>query len=138
VLLLLAFYLGYRCMGWLLARCATKWQIRGVEDWASLPALLFLLSVFSFAINPIGSVFSRYLEHQADQYGLEVTHELTPDSGQVAAQAFQILGEVDLSDPDPNRMNVFWFYDHPPISERVRFSLTYDPWARGRQGEFVQ
>lgn len=136
-LLLLAFYLGYRCIGWLLARCATNWQIRGVEDWASLPALLLLLSVFSFAINPIGSVFSRYLEHQADQYGLEVTHELTPDSGQVAAQAFQILGEVDLSDPDPNRMNVFWFYDHPPISERVRFSLTYDPWARGRQGEFV-
>jgi hypothetical protein len=45
---------------------------------------------------------------------------------------------VDLSDPDPNRMNVFWFYDHPPISDRVRFSLTYDPWARGRQGKFVQ
>jgi hypothetical protein len=41
------------------------------------------------------------LEHQADQYGLEVTHGLTPDSGQIAAQAFQVLGEVGLSDPDP-------------------------------------
>ncbi len=138
VLLLVAFYLGYRCIGWLLARWGANWQVRGLEDWASLPALLLLLSVFSFAINPIGSAFSRYLEHQADQYGLEVTHGLTPDSGQIAAQAFQVLGEVDLSDPDPNRMNVFLFYDHPPISDRVRFSLTYDPWASGGQGEFVK
>jgi STE24 endopeptidase len=138
VLLLLAFYLGYRCIGWLLARWGANWQIRGLQDWASLPALMLLLSVFSFAINPIASAFSRYLEHQADQYGLEVTHGLTPDSGQIAAQAFQVLGEVDLSDPDPNPMNVFLFYDHPPISDRVRFSLTYDPWVGGRQGEFVK
>src|ERR1700730_7862775 len=138
VLLLLAFYLGYRCIGWMLARWGGSWEIRGLEDWAALPVLLLLLSVFSFVVNPVGSAFGRYLEHQADQYGLEVTHELTPDSGQIAAQAFQVLGEVDLSDPDPNRMNVFLFYDHPPISDRVRFSLTYDPWASGRQGEFVK
>jgi STE24 endopeptidase len=138
VLLLLAFYLGYRCIGWLLTRWGANWQIRGLEDWASLPALLLLLLVFSFAINPIGSAFSRYLEHQADRYGLEVLHDLTPDSGQIAAQAFQVLGEVDLSETDPNRMNVFLFYDHPPISDRVQFSLTYDPWAGGGQGEFVK
>jgi STE24 endopeptidase len=137
IFLLLAFYLGHRCIGWLLARWGANWQIRSLEDWASLPALLLLLSIFSFAMNPIGSAFSRYLEHQADQYGLEVTHELTPDSGQIAAQAFQVLGEVDLSDPDPNRLDVFLFYDHPPISDRVQFSLTYDPWARGGKGKFV-
>jgi hypothetical protein len=28
-------------------------------------------------------------------------------------------------------------YDHPPIRDRVRFALTYDPWAQGRHGEFV-
>ena len=138
VLLLFAFYLGYRCIGWLLARWGANWQIRGLEDWASLPVLMLLLSVFLFVINPIGSAFGRYLEHQADQYGLEVTHGLTPDSGQIAAQAFQVLGEVDLSAPDPNPMNVFLFYDHPPISDRVQFCLTYEPWAGGGQGEFVK
>ena len=138
VLLLIAFYLGYRCVGWLLARWGSAWEIRGLDDWASLPVLLLLLSVFSFVINPVASAFSRYLEHQADQYGLEVTRGLTPDSGQIAAQAFQVLGEVDLSDPDPNPMNVFLFYDHPPISDRVQFCLTYDPWASGGQGEFVK
>jgi len=136
-LLFVFFYLGYRCIGWFLARWGAGWSIRGMNDWASLPALLLLLTLFDVAATPIGSAFSRYLEHQADQYSLEVTHGLTPDSGQVAAQAFQVLGEVDLSDPAPNRVDVFLFYDHPPIPDRIRFSLAYDPWSKGQLPEFV-
>jgi len=135
---LLFFYLGYRLIGWVLARWGHKWAIRGLDDWASLPALLFLLSVFSFFANPVVNAYSRRQEHQADQYGLEVTHGLTPNSGQVAAQAFQKLGEVDLADPDPNPVDVFLFYDHPPMSDRVQFSVEYDPWAKGGSGEFVK
>jgi STE24 endopeptidase len=131
------FYLGYRSLGWLLARCGAQWSIRGVDDWASLPALLLLLGIFSFVVTPISNAISRHFEHQADQYGLEVTHGLTPDSGQVAAQAFQILGEVNLSDPTPSRLDIALTYDHPSIPDRIRFSLTYDPWANGGQGEFV-
>jgi Zn-dependent protease with chaperone function len=138
VLLLVLFYIGYRLIGWVAARWGGGWGIRGLDDWASLPVLMFLLSLFLFITNPIGSAFSRYLEHQADQYGLEVTHGLTPDSGQVAAQAFQILGEVNLADPQPNPANVVLFYDHPPVPDRVRYSLEYDPWSKGGQGEFVK
>jgi STE24 endopeptidase len=138
LLLLVLLYLGYRMMGWVLARWGAGWAIRGLDDWASLPALLLLLSVFLFVANPVASAFSRYVEHQADQFGLEVTRGLTPDSSQVAAQAFQILGEVDLADPEPNPLDVFLFYSHPPIGDRVQFSLTYDPWAKGGHGEFVK
>jgi Zn-dependent protease with chaperone function len=137
LLLFVLFYLGFRSIGWLLDRWGAGWEIRALDDWASLPALLLLLSVFSFVFNPIDSAVSRYYEHQADQYGLEVTHGLAPGSSQLAAQSFQILGEVDLSDPDPNPVNVFLFFSHPPISDRVRFALSYDPWANGGQGEFV-
>jgi Zn-dependent protease with chaperone function len=138
VLFLVLFYLGYLTIGWVLTRWGAGWGIRGVDDWASLPALLILLTVFAFATNPIANGFSRYQEHQADQYGLEVTHGLTPDSAQVAAQGFQVLGEVDLADPDPNPVNVFLFYSHPTISDRVQFSLSYDPWSQGGTGEFVK
>jgi STE24 endopeptidase len=138
VLLLVLFYLGYRCIGWVLARWRGGWGIRGLEDWASLPALLFLLTVLIFLANPVMSAFSRYDEHQADQYGLEVTHGLTPDSSQVAAQAFEALGQVDLADPDPNPLDVFLFYSHPSIPDRIQFCLTYDPWANGGTGEFVK
>ncbi len=135
---LLLFYVGYCMMGWVLKRWGAAWGIRNMEDWASLPALLLLLSVFSFVSNPLGNAFSRYTEHQADQYGLEVTHGLTSDSSQVAAQSFQILGEVDLSDPDPSALDVFLFYSHPSIPDRIRFALSYDPWGHGGTGEFVK
>lgn len=138
VLLLALSYFGYLMIGWVLSRWGKGWGIRALDDWASLPVLMLLLSVFIFAVNPIASAFSRYLEHQADQFGLEVTHGLTPDSGQIAAQSFQILGEVDLSDPDPNPVAVFLFYSHPTIPDRIQFSLTYNPWSQGGQGEFVK
>ena len=136
--LFVIFWLGSKTIGGLLARSGAKWGIRGLDDWASFPALLLLLTIFIFIASPIFNAFSRTQEHQADQYGLEVTHGLTSDSSQIAAQSFQVLGEVDLSDPDPNPLNVFMFYSHPAISDRVRFALTYDPWANGGTGEFVK
>jgi STE24 endopeptidase len=138
VILFILFYLGYRTIDGVLARWGSGWGIRGLNDWASLPALLLLLSIFGFIAGPITSAFSRHDEHQADQYGLEVTHGLTPDSGQIGAQAFQVLGEVDLADPEPNPIDIFLFYSHPPIPDRIQFALTYDPWASGGSGEFVK
>lgn len=135
--LFIFFYLGYRLIGWMLKRWGERWEVHAVGDWASLPALLLLLGILSFVASPIENAVSRHFEHQADQYGLEVTHGLTPDSSQVAAQAFQVLGEVDLADPRPSGLDVFLTYDHPSIPARVRFALTYDPWAQGGHGEFV-
>jgi STE24 endopeptidase len=134
---LILFYLGYRLIGGFLAWGGAAWGIRSLGDLASLPALLLLLSVATFILTPVTNGLSRYFEHQADQYALEVTHGLTPDSGQVAAQTFQILGEVDLDYPDPSPIDVFLTYDHPATRDRVRFSLTYDPWSSGGTGEFV-
>ena len=136
--LFVTFYLGYRLIGWVLARWGVAWGIREVGDLASFPALLLVIWILSFVGQPIGNTFSRYIEHQADQYGLEVTHGLTPDSGQVAAQSFNILGDVDLSDPEPKRWVVDMFYDHPAIPDRIQFCLHYDPWGEGKTGEFVK
>ena len=137
-LLFVLFYLGFRCLGWMLKRWGSGWGIRGPDDLASLPALLLLLSIFNFAADPISNAFSRYIENQADVYGLEVTHGVIPDAGQAAADSFQVEGESFLADPDPNPVDVFLFYDHPPISDRVKLCLTYDPWSKGEQPEFVK
>ena len=32
---------------------------------------------------------------------------------------------------------VFWAYDHPPIAERLRFALQYDPWAIGAPTKYI-
>jgi len=137
-MLFVLLYLGYRSIGWLLARSGPRWAIRGLEDWASLPALLLLLSVFGFASNAIGSTFSRYQENQADVYGLEVTRGIIPDPGQACAQSFQNYGETALVDPDPNPIQVFLFYDHPTVTSRIHLCVTYDPWSKGKSPQFVK
>ena len=136
--LLIAMYVAYRLIGSVLHRYGARWGIREVGDWASLPALMLLLSLVFLAVQPVAAGFSRYLEHQADIYGLEVIHGLVPDSPQVAAHAFQKLGEKALSYPNPNALFVFWTYDHPPVSDRVEFSLDYRPWDTNTPTKYVE
>ena len=137
-LLFVVFYLGFRLSLWLVRTKGPRWGILNVADWASLPALILIVTVLAFVVQPIGNAFSRLLEHHADIYGLEVTHGLTPDSQQVAAQSFQVLGENSLSYPYPNRFLVWWLADHPPICDRVPFAANYDPWSKGQSPQFVK
>jgi STE24 endopeptidase len=136
--LLVFLYLAYRILQWMLARWGERWVIRGPGDLAALPALILLLTIFGFLFTPLANAYSRHLEHQADQYGLEVIHGLIPDAPTVAAHAFQVLGEADLEEPNPSPAEKFWFYNHPPLDERIRFAQTYDPWSQGRAPEFVK
>ena len=135
--LLLSLYVAHRLVNGVLARWGSRWGVRDLPDWASLPVLLLLFSVFSLLTQPLSAAFSRYLEHQADIYGLEVIHELVPDSPQVAAHAFQKLGEKGLSYPDPNPLYVLWAFDHPTIAQRIRFAVTYQPWKDDQAPRYV-
>ena len=136
---ILAFlFVSYLLLQRVLERWGPRWSIRSLDDWASLPVLILTMSVFSFIGSPVSSAFSRMMEHDADIYGLEVIHGVVPDSSQVAAQSFHILGEVGLSDPDPSPLIEFWMYDHPSIRDRVRFAAEYDPWGKGEALKYVK
>ena len=136
--LLVALYLLFRGVHWALDRWGREWKIFGAEDCASLAVLLLLLQVLLFFSSPAINWFSRMDEHTADVYGLEVTHGLIPNSSEVAAHAFQALGELDLSDPNPPPFITFWLYSHPPVAERLVFAHTYDPWSKGQKPKYVQ
>jgi Zn-dependent protease with chaperone function len=136
--LLLALYFLFRGLHWALDRWAKDWKLYGQEDWASLAVLLLLLQVLLFASSPVISGYSRMQEHAADVYGLEVTHGLVPNSEDVAAHAFQVLGELDLSDPNPPPFITFWLYSHPPLAERLVFAHSYDPWSKGGSPKYVK
>ncbi len=133
LLFLVLLFVGYHALGWLLGRYCEKWRIRGTSDRASLPALLLIVAVLTFVTEPLVNGYSRWQEHQADIYGLEVTHAVVPDSKNVAARSFQILGEQGLDEPNPNHFIEFWLYTHPSISERVAFAESYDPWSAGTE-----
>jgi STE24 endopeptidase len=136
--LLLALYLLFQGLHWTLDRWGKDWKLYGQEDWAPLAVLLLLLQALLFASSPIISGYSRMQEHAADVYGLEVIHGLVPNSAEAAAHAFQVLGELDLSDPNPPPFITFWLYSHPPLAERLVFAHSYDPWSRGESPKYVK
>ncbi len=128
LLLLAEFYLGYRASEWLLRRFGARWHIPAVKNWASLVVLLLVLSVLGFLSEPITNGYSRMHEHDADVYGQEAVHGIVADPQTVAQQAFQVLGETSLVDPDPNPLLEFWTFTHPSISRRAAFARAYNPW----------
>jgi len=136
--LLIGLYVAYRALQWVLGRWGQQWGVRGQEDWAALAVLLLIMSVMEFVGTPIGSSFSRAQEHAADVYGLEVTHGTVPNSQEVAAHAFQVMGELDLADPNPSPFITFWLYSHPPLAERLKFAHDYDPWSKGEAPKYVK
>ena len=125
LLMFFGFYLLQRLAHWMISRYGRCWQVNSAAEWSSLPVLILLASLLSFFGNPIGNTFSRWEEHQADVFALQITAPVTANSGQVAAQTFQLLGENGLSYPYPSRLLVFWSYSHPPIAERIRFALAH-------------
>ena len=137
-ILLFLLYLGFRLSNGMLARWGVQWDVRDLTDWASLPVLLFVISLLAFLATPVFNGVSRHFEHEADRYGLEVIHGIVADPNQVAAHYFQKSGEKNLADPDPSTFVKIWFFDHPTRPERVHFVATYNPWAEGEQPKYVK
>ena len=131
LLLLVLLFLGSRIARWTIARWGNKWRIQDTADWASLPVLLLVVAIFSALTEPVVNGYSRWQEHQADIYGLEITHGIVPDSSAAAAHSFQVMGEIGLDEPNPNHFIEFWLFSHPSTAERLRFAFTYDPWSSG-------
>jgi STE24 endopeptidase len=136
--LLVGLYVAYLALNAMLRLWGNRWGVRGQGDWAALAVLLLILRVMQFVGSPVGNAFSRMEEHAADVYGLEVTHGMVPNSQQVAAQAFQRMGEIDLADPNPPKFITFWLYSHPPLGERLKFAHNYDPWSNGQEPKYVK
>lgn len=93
-----------------------------IYDIETFPAISLILALFSFATLPLCNGYSRKLEREADAFSLANTK----DKGAFIS-CMQRLAQQNLSDPSPNRFIEILFYDHPPISKRIKFA----------QGEFV-
>jgi STE24 endopeptidase len=131
---------GYPLLVWVFAmvlrRFGDGWRIRAPHDWVALAALFLLVIVSQVAMMPLQNAITRHFEHKADVFGLEIIQGAIPDAPQAAARMLQVLGEANLEEPAPSSWNVFWLYTHPPIADRVRFALHYDPWSAGLPPKF--
>jgi len=137
LVMLVVFYLCYGLSGRLLQRYGADWDVRQMDDWASLPLLVLVASILMLLGTPAMNAITRYYELEADRYGIEVIHGIVPDANQVAARYFEKSGETNLNETQPSEWVKIWFYDHPTRPERVHFVATYNPWSKGEKGKFV-
>ena len=93
---------------------------------------MLLLSVFSLLIGPATLALSRYHEHEADRFALELTHD-----NHGGASAFVALQRQNLAVPRPGWLFKLFRASHPPIGERVDFINDYRPWARGEPERYA-
>jgi STE24 endopeptidase len=138
VVLLVLFWLGYQGVLWLIARHGTAWGVPEQRDWAAFVVLMLVISVLSFLSEPMTNGYQRSQEHAADVYGQEAIHGIVKDPQTVAQQAFQVLGEESLTDPNPNAFVEFWTFSHPSIGSRAAFAAAYDPWAPGAMPKYFK
>jgi Zn-dependent protease with chaperone function len=82
---------------------------------------------------PIPMAFSRHIEHEADRFGLELTHD-----NHAAATAFVKLQQKGLGISRPGLLAEIWLFDHPAIGERIDFCNEYRPWATGEPARYDQ
>jgi STE24 endopeptidase len=131
--LLAALYLVHRTAGWILRRFGARTGVTELGDVASLPMLILVVGIFAFITQPAQMAFSRHIEHEADRFGLEITH-----LNHACGTAFTKFVQHDLSYPTPGLLYKLWRSSHPPLGERIEFCNSYHPWTEGKPGEYTE
>lgn len=112
----------------LIVRFRGRFGFDSLADVASTPLLLLLMAVSSAALAPAALAYSRYHEHEADRFALDLTH-----MNRSAARAFTDLQRENLGVPRPGLIETIWRSSHPSIADRIEFCNTYHPWGRGTE-----
>ena len=89
----------------------------GICDISAFPLLALILMAVGLILMPIQHGYLRHLEKQADMFA--IGHIQNKDS---FASAMTKLGNQNLADPSPSRLEELLLYDHPPISKRLRYA----------------
>ncbi|HEY2068170.1 MAG TPA: M48 family metalloprotease [Rhizomicrobium sp.] len=126
-LLLIGFWLTNRIGRGLIARFGRWFGFTELSDPASLPLIVLILTAFWLCALPLFNLYARSIEHEADRFGLELTHE---NDGMALNEAGYITRDHDS--PDWDTFFLIFRATHPSDAERIRFANSYHPWAEGK------
>ncbi len=107
----------------LVARYRDRLGFQSLADIASVPLLIMLLEGAYLVLSPVALAYSRYQEHEADRFSLELTH-----ANHSGGTAFVKMQMENLSNPRPGLLYKIFRSTHPTIGERIDFCNTYHPW----------
>ncbi|HEX3525753.1 MAG TPA: M48 family metallopeptidase [Thermoanaerobaculia bacterium] len=126
LLTLLGLWIVHRTAQGLIARYPERFGFTELSDVASVPLMALLFSLVVLVLTPAILAMTRHQEHEADRFGLEITHD-----NYHCATAFLKLQAENLSNPRPGLLYKLWRSSHPPIGERIDFCNEYRPWEKG-------
>jgi STE24 endopeptidase len=127
VLLLAGFWVTNRIGRAVIARFGQRIGFQDLSDPASLPLIVLIMTMCWLCALPLFNLYARSIEHEADRFGLELTHEN------------RALAEIEvhylIRDKDPPDWDTFFLIfraTHPSDGERIRFANAYHPWDEGK------
>jgi STE24 endopeptidase len=107
------FYLIFKSCGMALA----VFNINALSTPAAVPLFMVYFILFGLITQPLEALFSRICERNADKLALETTR--TPEA---FISMMNKLADQNLADRAPHPLVKFFFFDHPPIDERIRMA----------------
>jgi len=113
--ILLSFWIADKLLRWNVG----IFGFDSIADVAAMPLLAIILEGVGLLAMPLLNVFSRSIESSADRYALSLTRDYSS-----FISAMEKLADQNLSEADPPRWAEWFFYTHPPISQRVKLAQT--------------
>lgn len=120
-----------RLLRWSVMTFGTRLEITQVTSLAAIPLMLLIVTLGELATAPATNAVSRYMEHEADRFAIELTRDPS-----AFARAFVVLQKENLSVPFPGWFYRTWRATHPSIGERIRFANEYRPWLNDHPGQY--
>lgn len=112
--IVIGLWLLHRVAPRVIERYQTRFGFNQLADVASLPLLLLLVALATFAAAPLINGVSRWMEHHADLFALRAAPH--PEA---ALSVFEKFETLDLSEADPPLLIEFWLYSHPSLKRRI-------------------
>jgi len=92
-------------------------SLSSISDIAALPVILIYFIIFGIIMQPFENYISRRLEKNADTLALKIT-----GLKEAFISLMEKLSNQNLADRNPHPIIKLFFFDHPPIDERIRMA----------------
>ena len=110
---MLAFYCIFKTSNYAL----NVFGLSSLSDIAAFPIIIIYMVLFGILTQPLESYISRRLERNADKMALSVT-----GLKEAFISMMDKLSLQNLADRNPHPIIKFFFFDHPPIDERINMA----------------
>jgi STE24 endopeptidase len=105
------FYLIFKTSAYLLE----VFKLTSLFQLASLPLVFLYFMIFGIVMQPLEAYVSRRFEREADSLALKTTQ-----NKEAFISLMDKLASQNLADRNPHPLIKFFFFDHPPIDERIK------------------